>query len=262
MLERVRLSVLILAGLFVLTERASAAAQVTVTSLSPSSPSVLLVGTPVQVSFDYVAQQQNTRIVAIPYTQGFPTPEDSIHTDTLNGSGSGSGTCTFTILDGIVNVDELHLEMRSGTEPDSLLFSTIVPASYAFNAKGSVYDLSFDPPSVGAMMEFTDNVHITFSYKTSEAQGVRIFFQPYAGYAAAPSSAYGPSVILPGGSGSGQSYFTLTSEPAIVDRVRVQMWRANLSVLLVEAYLPVSYVFGVPTAPEPVTWGKLKLKRW
>ena len=261
MLERGTLSALVLLGLFVVTERASAAAQVTVTSLGPTSPSVLRVGTPVEVTFDYVALEQNPRIVAIPYTQGVPTPEDSTHTDTLSGS-SGSGTCTFTILGGIVNVDALHLEMRSDTEPDSLLFSTILPVSYAFNAKGSVYDLSFDPPSVGAMMEFGDYVHVAFSYETSEAQGVRIFFQPYAGYAAAPSSAYGPSVTLPAGSGVGQSYFTLTSEPAIVDRVRVQMWRANLSVLLVEAYLPVSYVFGVPTTNEPLSWGRLKAKRW
>ena len=261
MLERGCLSAWVLLGLFVVTESASGAAQVTVTSLSPTSPSVLLVGTPVQVSFDYVALEPNTRIVAIPYTQGFPTPDDSTHTDTLPGS-SGSGTCTFTILGGIVGVDALHLEMRSDTEPDSLLFSTILPVSYAWNAKGSVFNLSFDPPSVGAIMEFADNVHVAFNYETSEAQGVRIFFQPYSGYTAAPSSAYGPAVTLPVGRGAGQSYFTLTSEPAIVDRVRVQMWRANMSVLLVEAYLPVSYVFGVPTAYEPVTWGKLKTKRW
>ncbi len=261
MRERGCLLALVFLGLFVPTEKASADAQVTVTSLNPTSPSVLLAGTPVQVSFDYVVEQ-NSRIVAIPYTQGFPTPEDSIHTDTLPGNGSGSGTCTFTILGGIANVDALHLEIRSATEPESLLFSTIVPVSYAFNVKGSVYGLSFDPASAGLMMEFGEKVQIAFNYQTSEAAGVRIFFQPYTGYTAAPSSAYGPAVTLPVGTGSGQAYFTLTSEPAIVDHVRVQMWRANMSVLLVEAYLRVSYVFGVPTAYEPVSWGRLKTKRW
>src|SRR5262249_55640954 len=126
--------------------------------------------------------------------------------------------------------------------------------------KGAVYNLGFDPASVGAMMDFGDTVHVAFSYQATEA--VRIFFQPYAGYAAAPSSSYGPAVTLPGGVGTGQSYFTLKSEPAIVDRMRVQMWRSNMSVLLVDAYLPVSYVFGVPTAHHPATWGQLKTKRW
>jgi hypothetical protein len=237
------------------------ATQVTVTSLNPTSPSILLVGTQVLVSFDYNTSQQSSRIVAIPYSAGMPSPQDSIHSDVFPGTGLGNGTCTFTILGGIVNVDELHLEMWTNTEPDSLLFSSVLPVTYAFNAKGAVADISFDP-GPGAMMEFGDRVQVAFSYGTDEAAGVRVFFQPYSGYTAAPSSAFGPSVILPAGSGSRQAYFTLTSEPAIVDHVRVQMWRSNMSVLLAEAYLPILYLFGSPTAQQPVTWGSLKAKHW
>jgi len=261
MLQRARLLTWPLVAFLVLTGRAWGAAQVTVTSLSPTSPSILLVGTPVEVSFDYISVHQNSRIVAIPYSAGVPSPEDSIHSDVFPGTGSGSGTCTFTILGGIVNVDELHLEMWSNTEPDSLLFSSVLPVTYAFNAKGAVFDIGFDP-GPGAVMKFGDKVQVAFSYSTNDAPGVRIFFQPYAGYTAAPSSAFGPSAILPAGSGASQAYFTLTSEAAIVDHVRVQMWRSNMSVLLAEAYLPVLYLFGNPTAQQPVTWGHLKTKRW
>jgi len=256
MLQRVHLTAL---TLLLVAETATAAPQVTVTAISPNSPAVLLVGTSVQVSFDYTALEQNPRVVAIPYSNGSPSPDDSVHTDVLP-SASGAGTCQFTILTGIVNVDALRMEMWSSNQPDALLFATVIPVAYAFNAKGAVYNLGLDPPSVGAMLDFGDTVHVAFSYQATEA--VRIFFQPYAGYSAAPSSSYGPSVTLPGGDGLGLSYFTLRSEPAIVDRMRVQMWRSNMSILLVDAYLPISYVFGVPTLQQPVTWGKLKTKRW
>ena len=76
---------------------------------------------------------------------------------------------------------------------------------------------------------------------------MRIWARPFTNGALTPNYAAHGSPIYPIGGGSGSGFFTIYSGPAVVDQIRIQMWDANQTVLLFEAFLPVYYRFRSPT---------------
>jgi hypothetical protein len=127
-----------------------------------------------------------------------------------------------------------------------LLSLAILFESPSVSAAGhSVTGITFNPPTPNVLVH-NQKVTISFSYATTQAGGVRIFARPFTGTAATPGYAASGANISPTGSGTGSQFFTITSGNVTVDRVRIQMWNANQTVLLFEVFLPVHYQFRAP----------------
>ena len=112
-------------------------------------------------------------------------------------------------------------------------------------------------PSSPASLTFNQNVDITFDYTTDEAGGVRIWARPFTNGALTPNYAAHGSPVYPFGSGSGTGYFTITSGDVIVDEIRFQMWDANQTVMLLEFFVPVEYIYSAHSISSIVltpTW--------
>ncbi|MBC8028909.1 MAG: hypothetical protein H7Z16_02265 [Pyrinomonadaceae bacterium] len=115
----------------------------------------------------------------------------------------------------------------------------------AVAAGHSVTNITLDPPTPNILVH-NQKVTISFSYATTQPGGVRIFARPFTGGAATPHYAASAAQVSPSGSGTGSQFFTITSGDVTVDRIRIQMWNANQTVLLFQAFLPVNYQFRAP----------------
>ena len=122
----------------------------------------------------------------------------------------------------------------------SLSYGPIVSA-----AGHSVTKVTLNPPTPNILLH-NQNVTVSFSYATTEPGGVRIFARPFVGASPAPNYAASGAGLSPSGSGTGTQTFTIKSGTVTVDRIRIQMWNANQTQLLFEAFLPVNYEFRAP----------------
>lgn len=109
----------------------------------------------------------------------------------------------------------------------------------------SVTKVSLNPPTPNVLVHNQD-VTVSFSYATTQPGGVRIFARPMVGASLAPNYAASGAGISPTGSGTGTQTFTIKSGSVTVNRIRIQMWNANQTQLLFEAFLPVHYEFVAP----------------
>jgi hypothetical protein len=98
-------------------------------------------------------------------------------------------------------------------------------------------------PRTPDVLRLNENVNLSFSYTTNQAGGVRIYARPYTRGALTPNYAAHGSPLYPTGTGAASGFFTITSGSVTVDRIRLQMWDANQTTLLFEAFLPVHYRF-------------------
>jgi hypothetical protein len=117
-------------------------------------------------------------------------------------------------------------------------------SSSAVNGGNSVTRITLDPPTPNILLHNQD-VKVSFWYVTPRA-GVRIFARPFTGGAPSPGYAASGSPLYPTGSGRGNGTFTIRSGNVVVDQIRIQMWNADQSQLLFEAFLPVNYQFREP----------------
>ena len=223
---------------------------VTHVSLSPDTPDVLKFDQNVDLRFSYITRQQGgVRIWARPFTNGALTPGYAAHGSPVYPIGSGSGSGYFTITNGQVVVDQIRIQMWDDNQT-TLLFEAFLPVYYRFRSPTNIVthiELSPDTPNV---FKYNQNVNLTFNYTTNQAGGVRIWARPFSGANLSPNYAAHGSPIYPIGSGSGTGSFTLTAGPTVVDKVRVQMWDANQTTLLFEAFLPV-HLFWAGSGPPP-----------
>jgi hypothetical protein len=121
------------------------------------------------------------------------------------------------------------------------------PASPAAAGDHLVTDLSMVPDTPN-ILRFNENVTVNFAYSTTEANGVRIFIRPYTNGAPSPNYAASGSPLYPtSATGKGSGDFTITSGAVVVDQLHIEMFDANQTTLLFEAFLPVYYQFGDPT---------------
>jgi hypothetical protein len=221
--------------------------------LSPDTPDVLAFDQDVDLTFDYLTRNQTgVRIWARPFTNGQLTPNYGAHGSGIYPAGQGSGSGFFTITSGQVVVDQIRIQMW---DPDQtvLLFEAFLPVYYRFRgATNIVTDIEFSPDTPN-IFKYADNINLTFNYNTNQAGGVRIWARPFSGANLSPGYAAHGSPIYPVGSGSGTGSFRLTTGPLVVDKVRIQMWDANQTVLLYEAFLPVHLLWagsGPPPGPD------------
>jgi len=97
-------------------------------------------------------------------------------------------------------------------------------------------------PASPARLNFGEEITISFNYNISEPRGARIFIRPVTGSNPTPNYAASGSDLYRG-EGKAVTTFTITSGKIKVDKLRVQVYNANQSLLLFEFYFPVSYAF-------------------
>lgn len=129
----------------------------------------------------------------------------------------------------------------------SILFSAclgICSATNAVSAGPSVTDFTLSPATPN-ILAHNKSVNIAFSYSTTQPGGVIIFARPMTGNSMPDYSASGADVST-SRSGTAKQFFTVRSGNVTVDRIRVQMYNADQSKLLLESYLPVHYESQAP----------------
>ena len=221
---------------------------VTNISLGPDTPNILRNNEDVTVNFSYsTTQAGGVRIFARPFSGGSPSPNYAACPSPLYPqSATGSGSCTFTISTGQVVVDQIRLEMYDANQT-TLLFETFVPVFYLFaDPINLVTDITLSPDTPN-VLSFDQDVNLTFNYSTRTVGGVRIFARPFTNGALTPNYAASGSPLYAIGGGSGSGFFTILSGPVVIDQIRIQMWDANQTTLLFEAFLPVYFRFKAAT---------------
>ncbi len=220
-------------------------------SLTPDTPNVLHFGDHATATFDYTTNNKSGVYIWIrPFTNGNLTPNYAAHGSPLYPSGSGRGNGYVTISSGQVVVDQLRVQMWDAGQT-TLLFEAFLPVYYRFmSTTNSVSNFSISPPNPN-IFKYGDKVYVYFDYQVNSRSGARIWVRPFSGTHLSPDYvAHGSGIYT--GSGSSSGYFTLSSGPTVVDRIRVQMWDANQTTLLYEAFLSVHLLWAGPgPAPGP-----------
>lgn len=218
--------------------------------MTADTPDVLAFDQNINFRFNYSTQGAgNVRIFLRPFTNGALTPNYAAHGSQAYETGSGSGTGYFTILSGQVVVDQVRVQMYNASQT-TLLFEAFLPVYYRFRSStNSVTNIEFNPDTPN-VFKYGQNVNLTFNYTTNEEGGVRIFARPFSGAGLSPNYAAHGSPLYSVGSGGATGSFNLTAGPSVVDKVRIQMWNANQTKLLFEAFLPV-YLFWAGSGPPP-----------
>lgn len=99
-------------------------------------------------------------------------------------------------------------------------------------------------PPTPNLLTFGQDVSLSFNYSTTVPSGVRIFARPFTGSALKPNYAAHGSPLYPTVSGTGSGSFTITSGAVTVDKIRLQLWNADQTQLLVDMLIPVHCQFG------------------
>lgn len=210
-------------------------------SLNPTSPSMLFVGENVEFTFNYnTSEASGVRIFGRPFTGGSPTPNYAAHPSPIHPTGEGTFNGYFTIKDNPNHVDQIRFQMWDADQ-NNLLYEFFVDVDYEFISHS--VEMNSANPEAPATLCLGERVEFTYSYRTNEPTGVRIFGRPIT--SGSPTPGYGAhgSQIHPTGDGTGNGYFTLTDNGYHVDQIRFQMWDANQSNLLYEYFVDVDYEY-------------------
>jgi hypothetical protein len=98
-------------------------------------------------------------------------------------------------------------------------------------------------PSSPDTLAFDQHVDISYDYQTDEASGVRIWVNAYTDGSETRNTATQGSLLHPVGSGSGTTYFFISSDEVIVDSIRLYMHAEDSGELLHEIFTPVYYFY-------------------
>jgi hypothetical protein len=214
-------------------------------AVTPKSPASMQFNQQVDITFDYRTSEPGGVVVfARPMTGTSTTPNYGAHGSPTYPTGQGSGTGYFTIMGGDATVDGIRFRMSNASQ-STLLLELVIPANYQYHAH-SIADVQFTP-ALPAALTLNSDLNISFTYRTSEASGVRIFPRPFTqgglspGYAASGSPAYAT------GSGAGTGSFTITAGDVTVDSVRFRMTNLDQSTVLLDYFVPINCHFSAHT---------------
>jgi hypothetical protein len=108
------------------------AQSISITDISPVSPSGLKLNQKVSVTFNYtIRDAKGVRIFIRPITSGRPTPNYAASGSPVYRRGKGKGSANFTITKGNVKVDQLRVQVLSANQ-NRLLFEFYVPVKFTF----------------------------------------------------------------------------------------------------------------------------------
>ncbi len=251
-----------------LSPQLGTAQRITGVRVQPTSPATLSPGDSVMVRFGYdiPARWGEVRIFVRPMTDGALSSNYAAGGSPLY-SGTGSGRSWFTIRSGTAGIDQIRLQIVDQSR--NLLRERFVPVELSFRAmrfpaiaeitgvltlaNHTVSDVDAMPTSP-TQLRPGDFVTTTFTYRTTNAGGVRIFVRPMTDGEPSPAYRASRSPVYPSGSGEGRGSFTIQSDGVTVDQLRLEMYTPEGDELLHQSFVPVSYRYGAaaPAPEEPV----------
>lgn len=169
------------------------------------------------------------------HSDGTTVPEATL---IFEEAGTKTVTTSWTFRES-GNSDESNWKQLKIIAPRELLSNKAEFNLYC-DAENRVEIISANPASP-ASLYLSDWVEFTYSYKTNEPSGVRIFGIPITGGSPTPGYSAHGSQIHPAGDGTGSGYFTLGNAAYHVEQIRFQMWDADKTNLLSESYVDVYY---------------------
>lgn len=231
-------------------------------SLNPSSPATLFVKENVEFTLNYnTSEASGVRIFGRPFTAGSPTPNYAAHASPIHTAGEGTISGFFTIKDNPNNVDQIRFQMWDADQ-NNLLYEFFVDVDYEFISHS--VEMNSANPETPATLCLGERVEFTYSYRTNEPTGVRIFGRPITDGNPTPGYSAHGSEIHPTGEGTGNGYFTLTDNSYHIDQIRFQIYDADQSNLLYEYFVNVDYTYiahkvvldRITTSPSTLTVGQ------
>lgn len=198
-----------------------------------------------QMTFNYATTESGgVRIFPRPWTNGALTPNYAASGSPLY-NGSGNASSTFTISSTNQRVDHVRFNVVNANQTETLL-EMWMPVEYTFG-NFLVENIQLCP-AAPARLELGERVNIHWAYYNDEGQETRVFVRPFSNGALSPGYGASGSGLLPVGTGSISSFFTINSGDVEVDQLRFQVTNADQSAILAEYFVPVSYIFGNPTS--------------
>ncbi len=209
--------------------------------MTPASPAPLQFYNDIQLTYNYTTDHaEGVRIQALPYTHGLPTQHYSVTGSPLYPTGSGSVSGGITIMSDEAIVDSIQFRMYK-EDGNQVLLEFYLPVQYHF-ANNAISNVKCDVPSPAAVTS-GQYLNFTFDYTTNQSGGVWIFTRPITNGGYSPG--YGASAGAPcdSGNGSGSGYFTISGD-VWVDSVLFEIWNREMSAVLLDYFVPVTYHFG------------------
>ena len=215
-----------------------AANTITKIGFSPSSPTALLNGDDINITFNYTTDvRAGTLIFARPYTRGKPSPGYGASGGYAAGFPSGSGTQSFTILSGKVIVDRVYFTMVSNDQSTTYL-DFFVNVNFSFGT--SLNNIQLNPASP-ASLPFNSDVTISFDYAISESGTHYIFARPVTNGNPTPNyGAHGSPNYVGPVKGSSSGWFTILSGNVIVDQIHLTITDSSFNIIY-EKFVNVRY---------------------
>jgi len=196
----------------------------------------------VSFAFNYKANVPGGVYIFIrPITGEETTPKYAAHGSPLHTTLSGNGSGYFTIItNDTTHVDHARIQVWNSSQT-MLLYEELFPVDYTFIGSGA--KITTLAPASPKSNPLNTNIDITFDYRICESVGARIFIRPFTGNSLTPAYAASGSPIFTG-SGTASAHFTITAGTNVkVDKLRIQVFSPDQSVLLYEYFENVSYTF-------------------
>lgn len=231
--------------------------------LDPASPASLRFNDPVHITFSYHATDPGgVQILIRPMSAGEVTANFLADLTPLYPAGTGTGTGTLTIMFGEVTVDHLRFQMYNA-DYSRLILEFYLPVTLHFAAH-AIHDIRLAPGSPCSRV-YGDKVEVSAHYATSAAGEGRLFITPFTDGSVTAGYDDSSAELLPAGGDSLSGFFTILSGPVVVDQLRLQLFNADASLLLLTHFIPVRYRFAghaicniafVPASPWSMRLGE------
>jgi hypothetical protein len=215
----------------------------------PDTANIIRINQHVNLSFNYRTNLiAGTRIFNLPFTGLNPSPFYAV-SGSLLYTGTGSDSQFFTITAGAPEVANFERLRVTTGDQSSELFRAFLPVHYWFDDQPTmVWNFSITPRSPN-ILRYGDRVNLSFFYVNGTGSPVVIFARPLTNGQPTPSYAAHPSPFYAIGSGPATGWFTITSGPALVDGIRLQVLNNTQTTVLYEQVIPVHYQFGMYRPP-------------
>ena len=199
---------------------------------TPRSPNILIPKQPISITFNYnTTWTTGIIVVGTPFSGTAPTASSTPCTSLVLPVGHGTGSCKLIVAALNVRVTAIRFQVWNSAKT-ALLFQAMLPVNYLFSNQATLVRSITTTPSAPAVQVLGKGVSVKFTYRTSQAGGVRIVAIPYSG--AAPTANYTTcaSPIYATGTGTGTCRFVVSTAPADISSVHIEMWDATLTTKL------------------------------
>jgi hypothetical protein len=222
-------------------------------------------GAVVLVDFDYkITNPGGARFRVAPQSGGTTVAGFVGDVSAVLPAGTGHQQLGFTFISGSRSLDHCLVEMVTPDQSTTLL-EISVPAVLHFGDH-AVHHLQPSAASP-AWLKHGEVFTLAFDAASTRAGGVYVLARPFSDGVAVPDVVTGGGSFLEG-AGSGSQWFRFDGGAPHVDSIRIQMWNAAMTELLLEFFTPADLTWGAhgfssfviaPGAPEQLGRGQTVL---